>query len=185
MLKPRRQVTPATCSTWAGALATPGPRCTFHRRQPPCGGSTVHSSHEHCSWRLPAAQDAGFGDWRAQPEPAAAVNPAKVCTGTAPCAERPVGTDHLGSSTPLQVSSQPQLHIAAALANSPVLTVPDRLDAWVWGHELRSHSMAPALMVCKAATCCALQGASMSATVFNLVNVIMGAGYVSIPFACK
>jgi hypothetical protein len=32
---------------------------------------------------------------------------------------------------------------------------------------------------------CVVQGASFPATVFNLVNVIMGAGYVSIPFACK
>eukprot|EP00879_Flechtneria_rotunda_P024548 GHRR01026027.1.p2 GENE.GHRR01026027.1~~GHRR01026027.1.p2 ORF type:complete len:147 (+),score=43.02 GHRR01026027.1:753-1193(+) len=30
-----------------------------------------------------------------------------------------------------------------------------------------------------------MQGASMPATVFNLVNVIMGAGYVSIPFALR
>jgi hypothetical protein len=29
------------------------------------------------------------------------------------------------------------------------------------------------------------KGAAMPATVFNLVNVIMGAGYVSIPFACR
>lgn len=33
--------------------------------------------------------------------------------------------------------------------------------------------------------CFKLQGASTPATVFNLVNVIMGAGYVSIPFACR
>jgi len=32
---------------------------------------------------------------------------------------------------------------------------------------------------------CLNQGAAFTATVFNLVNVIMGAGYVSIPFACR
>jgi hypothetical protein len=37
-------------------------------------------------------------------------------------------------------------------------------------------------IVCPAA---AQGGASFPATVFNLVNVIMGAGYVSIPYACR
>lgn len=40
----------------------------------------------------------------------------------------------------------------------------------------------PHTIVCPAA---AQGGASFPATVFNLVNVIMGAGYVSIPYACR
>lgn len=171
-----------TCCTWHTPKALPP--CSIHswhlRRQLK---QPVSKAREDHVWRVQAAADAAFDEGSYISDAAAA-----AAQATAPAKVRTCSSCHMTSSV---IGSAYQQQCCTAILRPQPATVCCHPCSQPNQHCARLQSLFCTVFFSKTrlffvnSAICVFQGASMPATVFNLVNVIMGAGYVSIPFACR